>query len=197
MIASLSGKVTDLLPSGVIVEIGSIGYEVFVSSRQLAELKAGEEVKLFIYDHTKEDAHNLYGFTDYESRLLFTQLLSVSGVGPKVALAILASNSTQKLSDAIGSGKSEVLQTISGVGKKTAERIVVELKSKLVGSHGIEAEAAGQDIAVAALHQLGYPYRQAKEAVMSLPADIKSDEERIKLALKQVSGSSTSLGASK
>lgn len=187
MIASLAGQITDLLPSGVIIENSGVGYEVFVNARQLGELKVGSEVKLFIYDHTKDDAHDLYGFVDYQSRLLFTQLLSVSGVGPKVALAILASNSPQKLSDAIASGQSEVLQAVAGVGRKTAERLVVELRNKVSGAALSGGEAEAHDLAVQALIQLGYPSRQAAEAVRKLPDNLKTDEERIKVALKEIS----------
>src|SRR5579871_6532840 len=122
MIATLSGRVTEKLPDGVILEVGGIGYEVFASVEELVKISTGTSIQLYIYDHIREDLHSLYGFKSLSSKQLFVQLLSVSGVGPKMAMQILSSGE-DRLRQAIAAGNPALLKGVIGVGTKTAERL--------------------------------------------------------------------------
>ena len=131
MIATLTGTVTHKLETSLVIEINGIGYEVLTIVDDWGSAKVGSEMSFHIYEQIREDAHNLYGFTDLRAKELFIKLLSVNGVGPKVALATLSAAGVDRLSQAIASGDTGLLKGISGVGKKTAERLLLELKGKL------------------------------------------------------------------
>src|SRR5581483_11687892 len=127
MIASISGRVSRTEPGKAVVEVSGIGYEVFLTPQTAEKLKAGENAEFQIYEQVKEDAHNLYGFETLAAKEMFEQLLTVNGVGPKVGLAILSAASLEQLQRALVSGDPELLKGVAGVGKKTPERIVIEL----------------------------------------------------------------------
>lgn len=182
MIAYITGKITEHRPPAVIVEAGGIGYEVTVTSSDIAKFKIDETTTIQIYEHIREDAHVLYGFGDSSSRAQFVQLLGISGIGPKVAMAIMSAAGTDKLQSAISSGDPTLLSAVAGVGTKTAQRIVVELKGKLDPTK----PQVATDPAYQALVGLGYTGAVAAEAVANLPSDITGEQERIKLALKGV-----------
>jgi Holliday junction DNA helicase RuvA len=189
MIAYLSGLVTDL--SGpIVIECTGVGYGVLVSNADLARLKLNTEAKLFIHEHIKEDAHDLYGFLQPETKLLFEQLLSVKNVGPKVALSLLDIGSSDVLRSAIANGDVKQLQSAKGVGKRAAEQIVVELRDKVGAPVGESAEniigRAGvnqNDEAMQALVSLGYTETDAVIALQNIDSKLPT-EDRIKLALK-------------
>lgn len=185
MIASLEGVISAKQSDGVVLEAGGVGYEIFLTSEDLSRVHSGGRAKFLIYEQIREDAHNLYGFSEADSKQLFAQLLGVSGVGPKVALGILSSAGAERLRQAIAAGDPDLLKGIAGVGKKTAERVVVELKSKVQA--GLSAEApVSQDTSFQALVQLGYTPVQAAGALAKLPADLTGDQERLKAALKEI-----------
>lgn len=179
MIATLSGTVAHKLDTSLVIEINGIGYEVLTIVDDWGTAKVGSEMSFHIYEQIREDAHNLYGFTDLRAKELFIKLLGVNGVGPKVALATLSAAGVDRLSQAIASGDTSLLKGISGVGKKTAERIMVELAGKVT-----MVAAPVHDETYQALMGLGYTNSQAADAVANLPADITDVGERVKIALK-------------
>jgi holliday junction DNA helicase RuvA len=180
MIATLSGKITAINTNQVVLEASGVGYGVALPLFDASHLEVGQLLRLFIYEHIREELHDLYGFQRLEDKALFEKLLSVNGVGPKVALAIISS--VENLSEAIAAGNVEILQSVPGIGKKVAERIIVELKGKLeLADIGTSGGAAHE-----ALVQLGYSAQQAHQALAKVPSKLKTDEERIRHALREL-----------
>jgi Holliday junction DNA helicase RuvA len=190
MIASIKGSVEQKLTDSIILETGGIGYEVFVAAVDYGAASVGQQLKLMIYEHIREDAHVLYGFSDQLGRQLFEQLLTVTGIGPKVAMAVLSAAPVERLGQAIATGDPELLRGVSGVGKKTAERIIVELRGKVQAqakSAGAELGAVSQDDTYQALIGLGYSVAQAAQALTELPSSLTGQQDRLKAALKVLS----------
>lgn len=190
MIASLEGILEYRAADSVIVNVGGIGFQVYVSSSTLSQLGAiKDKVSLYTHLHLREDNASLYGFASIEELALFRNLISVSGVGPKLALALLSSLSPEQLVMAIASGNVDVISQVSGVGKKVASRLVVELRGKLEKQwEGTILPLASEDTdAVAALTGLGYSLRESTQAISSLsnPGGM-SLEEKVKAALQQL-----------
>ena len=191
MIASLDGLVGAVFADSLIVEVGGIGYRVFAAPAVLAAVKVGERARLFTFHLVREDAQALFGFRTAEELGFFGLLQTVTGVGPKVALAIIGSRPVGDLQIAIMSDDIGILTAVSGVGKKLAARIVLELKEK-VAAAGIAAGvggagAAGEPEVVAALLALGYSAGEARTASRDALADPSvgpSLEERVKAALR-------------
>ena len=189
MIAGLKGTLQALGSDWVIVNVGGIGFQVYMPTSTLSTLGAiGEEVELHTHLHLREDNATLYGFATAEELGLFQTLIGVSGLGPKLALAMLSAMSVEKLTMAIATGGADLLAEIPGIGKKMADRLILELKGKLaVGWLGAPvAELAEENADVlAALTSLGYSVSEATRAVATLPpsSDL-SLEEKIKLALQ-------------
>lgn len=193
MIATLSGVVAEKLGEVVILEVAGVGYGLLVTSEDYGWLPAGEPAKVYVYEHIRENAHDLYGFAKLETKELFELLLSVNGVGPKMALALLSTGSSADVKAAIANGDTKLLQTAAGVGKRVAERVVVDLKDK-VGLPGVDLAGAGllqtdgilrQDDAVEALVALGYSPQDAARALQTIDQALPT-EQRVKLALKEV-----------
>ncbi len=190
MIASLHGALEWRGSDGAVVRVGGVGFRVYMPTSTLSALgDIGDEVDLHTHLHFREDNVALYGFASAEELGLFQDLISTSGVGPKLALAILSAMNAEQLTVAIASGDIGLLSQIPGVGKKTAGRLVLELKSKLErGWIGLPALPLAQDKAdvVAALTSLGYSAAEASRAAASLPDSPElSLEEKVKLALQQ------------
>lgn len=191
MIGSIRGKIILTTEKFLIVEVGGVGYKISLSPDTLSKAeKTGGEIFLFIHTHVREDSLDLYGFLDYEELEFFEMLLNVSGIGPKGALAILGITSIQTLSKAIGTGDTSYLTKISGIGKKTAEKIVIELRDKIsnkikgeLGEHSLRGEMD----ALEALKSLGYSQNEAREALkkVSSNSDINT---KIREALKILGG---------
>lgn len=191
MIVSLRGVATEHLDNIVIIEIDGVGYGLIMSASEAGQLQLGHEHKLYVHEHIKEDAHDLYGFTSLDTKRLFEQLLSVKNVGPKVALAVLDIGTCSDVRAAIAAGDVKRLQTAKGVGKRAAEQIVVELRDKVGAAVGDAAEQLinrsgvnTNDEAVQALIALGYADADAQAALTNIDPTL-STEERIKLALKR------------
>jgi len=190
MIAGLRGKLQTIGSNWAIIDVGGIGFQVYMPTSTLSTLGAtGEEVEVHTHLHLREDNATLYGFATAEELGLFQTMISVSGVGPKLALAMLSAMSAEKLAMAIATGSIDLLTMVPGIGKKTANRLILELKGK-VAWIGAPAELAPEDTEVlAALTSLGYSVREATRAVAALPQDQKlSLEEKIKLALQYFGG---------
>ena len=192
MIAHLRGKLLETSPGRAIVECHGVGYEVTVSMNTFAQLPAvGSEVALFIHTHVREDQLALFGFHAAEEKALFEKLLSVSGIGPKLAVNILGGMSTHDLVGALRGGDAVRLTRMPGVGKKTAERMVLELKDKLAefgaAPAAPRAKHALENDVLSALINLGYQPSAAEQALGKLsPADGRSFEQLFREALAQL-----------
>ncbi len=189
MISSLSGKLESLASDYAIINVGGIGFQVRMPTSTLSTLGTiGKEVRLHTHLHLREDNVTLYGFGSAGELSLFQILISVSGVGPKLALNMLSAMSIDQLTMAIASGSIDLLTTVPGIGKKIASRLILELKEKIGAGWVITpATQVAQENAdvLAALTSLGYSAAEATRAVASLPSDSKlSLEEKIKLALQ-------------
>ena len=193
MIASIHGIMETLSTEWAIVNVNGIGFQVYMPTSTLSTLGAtGKEVSLHTHLHLREDNVTLYGFATKEELGLFQTLIGVSGLGPRLALAMLSAMSVEQLAMAIATGSTDVLTMIPGIGKKMAERLVLELKDKIgAGLAAIPTTAATQENAdvLAALTSLGYSVSEATRAATTLPTS--SDltlEEKIKLALGYFGG---------
>ena len=188
MIASLEGLVAAKKDAHIIIHTsGGVGYKVHVSSEtQRALPPVGGSVKLSTFLYLRQDALELYGFVGEAELELFELLNTVSGIGPKAAMNILGSSAPQKLCQAIASGDEQALTRVSGIGKKMAAKVIMELKDKvreIVGSTG-DAEFIRDAEVFEALRALGYGERQIQEALRSMPDDAKRAEDRVRQALK-------------
>lgn len=189
MIATLSGLISEKTKDTVILECGGIGYELYVSFEDYGALSSGEDTKVYVYEHIRENTHDLFGFRTKEAKALFELLLSVNGVGPKMALSILSVAGLGSVRQAIASGDTKFISQASGVGKRVAERVVVDLKDKvgLAASDSatdfLTTTADPNDEALQALVALGYSVQDAAEALKSVDVELPTPE-RIKLALK-------------
>lgn len=192
MIGYLSGKIIEKSLTSATVLAGQVGYEVNLPSSVLAKIKKDEEVELWIYTHVREDILALFGFSDKESLEFFKLLLSVSGIGPKVALAIISAAPLVKIRESISKGDPTTLASVSGVGRKTAEKAVVELKGKLGNiSAGSQIFSVEGEETLDALLTLGFSRAEAAEAIAKLPEELTGTDEKIKAALKLVNTRST------
>jgi Holliday junction DNA helicase RuvA len=190
MIATLTGVVSEKIGDQLVLEAGGVGYGLYVPVDDYGRLPAGEQAKLYIYEHIREQAHDLYGFSQPAAKQLFGQLLDVNGVGPKMALAILNIGSLDQVKQAIAEGNTKFIQAAQGVGKRVAERVIIDLKDK-VGLPSSEQAADflyapsvnAQDEATQALVALGFTAQDAAVALKDIDASLPA-EERIKQALK-------------
>lgn len=176
---------------GIVLEVAGVGYGLLVPADDLSRLILREEAKVYVHEHIREDAHDLFGFISIDNKKLFEQLLSVKNVGPKVALAVLGIGNANAVRSAIAAGDVKMLQTAKGVGKRAAEQMVVELRDKVGLVAGSEAEnlvtrggVNSGDEAVQALLALGYSEADAMLALQTIDPSLAT-EDRIKLALKR------------
>lgn len=188
MIATLTGTIAEKLAEQLIIDVNGVGYGLLVTNEDFGVLAIGDQIKMYIYEHIKESNYDLYGFKNLDSKKLFEQLLEVNGVGPKMALNILGIGTADAVRTAIASGDTKYIQSANGVGKRVAERVVVELKDKvgLISHEGATDFLQGpsmQDEAVQALVALGFSTQDASTALQKVDSTLPT-EERIKLALK-------------
>jgi Holliday junction DNA helicase RuvA len=179
MIGSLRGSILERnLDGTVLLEVGGVGYLVSVSTRALGELEPGTPVFLYVHHHIREDAQTLYGFTSRDDRQTFQVLIATHGIGPALAMAILATHPPASLFDIVANNDVAALTLVPGVGKKTAERLIVELRDRLsvpmldggVGAGSASAVADVRD----ALAGLGYGTEEIRDVLRELPADVDS-----------------------
>ena len=195
MIASLEGKVGAVSSDAVVIKVAGVGYRVFAGPGTLIALRQGQTVELYIHHLVREDLQALYGFRSTEELGFFELLITVTGVGPKVGLAIVSSRPVADLQLAILQGDEAILPAVSGVGKRLAARIVLELKEKVAAAGGAAGSGhaggtgASESEVSAALQALGYSAAEAREAsrsaVTGLPAGA-SLEDRVKAALRDL-----------
>ncbi len=197
MIDYIKGDIAELTPATVIIETAGVGYCIHISLPTFSVLQGRKEAKLFVYEVIREDAHLLYGFTNQAERQLFLLLISVSGVGANTARMIMSSYSAAEIQEMIATGNVTALNAIKGIGAKTAQRIIVDLKDKIMKVAGMEnndlqlfASAANpvKDEAVSALVMLGFAANASQKVIDSI---LKKEptlkvEQLIKLALKML-----------
>lgn len=185
MISYLKGTIKDKRANFIIVDINGMGYKVFIPTSLLTEYSSDQEVEIYTHQHIREDALDLYGFKTLDELELFELMLGISGIGPKSALGVLAIASIDDVKMSIARGDSSLLTKVSGIGKRTAERVVLELKGKIsyVGSK----DSNGNNIMgdeIDALMALGYSLQEARDALNKIDPKIKGSAERIKAALR-------------
>ena len=189
MIGQIIGSLAHKGDRFVIINAGGVGYKIFVTADTLRELAQSDfEVSLWTHLAVKEDALDLYGFLEQPELDFFEMLITVSGIGPRSALAILSLAGPETLRKAIVSNNTDYLTKVSGIGRKSAEKIVLELKDKLgkMGEFLPSAEMDQEADVLNALQALGYSLREAREAAKKIPADTTDTSEKIKLALKNL-----------
>jgi Holliday junction DNA helicase RuvA len=187
MIGSLRGPVTHIGLDYVVIELGGVGYRVYVSPAQLARLRPEREAHFFVHHLVREDQQALFGFASAEELAFFELLMTVTGVGPRLALAITAAHPVTRLQLAIVTDDVDVLTSVSGVGRKTAQRVILELKEKIHAA-GIAAAPGGpsdSDV-VAALESLGYTASEARRAAGSVAGTEGGLDARIRAALQEL-----------
>jgi Holliday junction DNA helicase RuvA len=187
VIARLTGRPAGRSPDGLVLDVNGVGYLVAATPAVLRRATVGTDLTVETYLHVREDALQLYGFADAEERELFVHLLTVSGIGPRVALAVVSGSPAAELRRAIALGDHARFQAIPGIGKKTAERIVLELREKLgaVVEPALAAvgDAPGHVVARDALVELGYSLVDAERALAEVDPDLPA-EERVRIALR-------------
>ncbi len=195
----LSGLVTELFPNLAVIDCGGVGFEVNTSAYTLSQLKAGEKAKLYTYVHIREDAFEIYGFSGKSEKRCFEMLLGVSGVGPKAALSILSVSTPENLIMSIVSGNERAITAAAGVGKKIAQRVILELKDKMAKETesvsfvdtsafvpAVTGDRSKLGDATAALTVLGYSAPEINAALKGIDTGNMTTEEIIKAALKQM-----------
>src|SRR3989344_1915446 len=187
MIGSIKGKINFKTEKFIIVETAGVGYKINVSPDTLAKAKkVGDEISFWIHTHVREDILDLYGFLDHQELEFFEMLINVSGIGPKGALIILGIASIETLKQAISMSDITYLTKISGIGKKTAEKIVIELRDKIGGTKSGNS-LQGELDALEALKSLGYSQNEAREALKKVSSDTNINT-KIREALKILGG---------
>jgi Holliday junction DNA helicase RuvA len=198
MYAYLTGKITYKTPTHVYLDCNGVGYFIHISLSTFSQIEHAENIKLFIHLVVREDAHLLFGFCTEDEKSMFLHLISVSGIGPNTARLVLSSMSTQEFQRAITQENVRLIQSIKGIGPKSAQRLILELKDKLKREpmqDGMEMKAASgshavmNDEALAALNMLGFQKIQAEKAIQKALKEshpVQSVEELIKLSLKNL-----------
>lgn len=190
MISYLKGKIKNKGNGFVILEINNIGYKVFVASLLYADLTVGQDFEFYIHQHVREDALNLYGFKQIEELELFELLIGISGIGPKSALGIMSIATASDIKESIVRGDPALLTKVSGIGRKTADRVVLELREKIsklsFKDNKLSQSGLGSSDEIDALMALGYSLSQAREALNGVDGKIKDSGERIRQALKKM-----------
>ena len=185
MIGHLEGKVSAVRGGYAIVSAGGVGYKVFATRELLLSLKQDSEAAVWTHLAVRESILDLYGFSNEEELRLFELLLTVSGIGPKSALAILDIASVETLRSAVSAGNASYLTKVSGIGKKTADKIVLELRDKVGASQaGSDAALQGDEEALEAMRALGYSQGEARDALRKVPQEIERSNERLREALR-------------
>jgi Holliday junction DNA helicase RuvA len=188
MISSLSARIQDILPDSLIIEVGGVGLQVYIPAPLKDRLNIGDNSLLYTHLVVREDALTLYGFESKDARSIYRLLLGVNGVGPRLALAVLSTLSPDEIRGAVLQERLDVFNHVPGIGKKTAQKIIIQLQDKIPAEAGlapISMLAEGDVEVVAALSALGYSVAEAQSAIQSIPKDAPQDvETRLRLALQ-------------
>ncbi|MBU1132230.1 Holliday junction branch migration protein RuvA [Patescibacteria group bacterium] len=191
MLSYIKGKIILKTEHFLIIENQGLGYKIFVASNISQSAQSGNETELFLYQHVREDSLQLFGFSDYNELSLFELLISVSGIGPKTALGVFALAGVNDIKSAIINNDSSMLKKVSGIGNKTAERIVLELKNKVAGIVGVggiksKEEMSADSEAVEALTALGFSREKVREVLQEIDPQIKDVRLIVRDALKKL-----------
>lgn len=185
MIGYISGTIIHKNFEKLVINVRGVGYEISPTRKTLNKAKIGEPIELLIHTHVREDTLALYGFIDAESRQIFRYLISVPGVGPKTALEVLSSTTVEKIKDAVAKAQPDVFSAISGIGKKTAGRIILDLQTKLGATKELDLKPEPEkEEALQALMNLGYKKSEAVKALKDVDPSLPL-EEQIKGALRR------------
>lgn len=182
MIFSLQGRINHKTEDYCVIEVNNLGYQIFVSKKLLSKLKIDQEIKLYTHQYIREDYQELYGFETLEELNFFKELLPVSGVGPRTAQNILSLGELKEIRSAIQEGNVAFIRQVKGIGEKTAERIIVDLRGKFEKIFQQHKEPSRQ--LINALTKLGYKNFEIRETMRDLPPELKDVKEQIKLALQ-------------
>ena len=191
MIAFIRGKIIAKRTGSIIIETNNLGYQIFIGEKNWESLQPDQTVELFIYHNVREDTEDLYGFSNLDELSLFELLISVSGVGPKSALSVLSLASAEQIKQAIIIGDESLLTKVSGIGKKTAQRLILELKNKISGlpldlANGSILNSNVDQDDLEALLALGYSLPKARQALAKIDQQITDPAQRLKLALQNL-----------
>ena len=199
MIEYIKGELTDLTPAFATIEVAGIGYGLNISLNTFSAIQGKKEVKLYVYEAIREDAHQLYGFVNKKEREMFLLLITVNGVGANTARMMLSGMSVAELCNAISTGNARLIQNVKGIGKMTAQRIIVDLRDKIValgiadelpagGTMTAPVNNAVKDEAVSALTMLGFAPAPSQKVVLQILQEQPDApvETVVKLALKQI-----------
>jgi len=186
MIGRLEGRIHEIDPGRVIIDVGGVGYLVSTTLRAIQDLAGGESAALLIHTRVKDDAIELYGFSGSDELMAFERLIAVAGVGPRIALAVLSSLAPDELASVVAMGDLARLTMTPGVGKKTAQRILLELKGRLIATGTAGGDLRGD--AASALVNLGYRQAQAMQAVEAVMSEASGEDvgEILRLALQRL-----------
>lgn len=186
MIGSLKGTVELLDHPYVIINVNEVGYKILLYNTLLSSLKLNDSVKLFTYTYVKEDALELFGFSSFEDLKLFENLISVSGVGPKTAISIFSYGIREEIVNAIVKGDVDFFTDVPRLGKKNAQKIIIELKNKMGSIEDLDllGDRSENNEIIAALKGFGFSVKEAQDALRAVRNQAKTAEEKIKLALK-------------
>ena len=191
MIASISGRISEKFKESAVILVNGVGFQVFVPAPLLDQLRPGENANLFTQLVVRQDSLKLYGFENVESRELFEILIGVSGIGPRLALSMLSTLEPNTIERAVFNEQAEVFSRVPGIGKKTAQKILLHLEDKIPSIQGLEPMAAISEVdaeVVGALTALGYSVVEAQAAIQAIPTDAPQDvEERLRIALQYFS----------
>ncbi len=187
MFSQLSGNIVGIRGSSVTLNVHGVGYKVSVSPYTLGKVAGAEEVTLYVHTYVREDQIALYGFISEDELDMFELLISVSGIGPRAGLSILSIADTDTIRSAVVNKDPSILTQVSGVGKKTAERVIIELQNKVAAPTGKTSSDlhADQEV-IEALLSLGYHVTEARDSIAALPSDITGVNERVHAALKSL-----------
>ena len=190
MIAHIFGKVAEKFNGTIVVDVHGVGYEVSVAAGDFEAVSLGQDAKFYTYHHVREQAEELFGFSSLAAKKLFEMLITVQGVGPKAALAVLSLGDAEQVRNAIANSDAAFVQKAAGVGKKTAERVVVDLSDKVGlpthygrGNEPVQTELNTSDEALEALMALGYTLADATKALENVDVNLPT-EQRVTMALK-------------
>lgn len=187
MIAKIQGKIALFRDNYVVIDVGGVGYKIFVTDFAMGKIADKRDIELYTHTYIREDNLSLYGFLTLDELEMFELLISISGIGPKAAIGILSIAEPKTIRAAVISGDSSILTRVSGVGKKTAERVILELKNRITELSGEDQGIAKVDSeAIEALITLGYTNAQSREALKTVPEKIKDVSERVRMALKNL-----------
>ncbi|NLE83360.1 MAG: Holliday junction branch migration protein RuvA [Chloroflexi bacterium] len=187
MISSLNGIISYLSTDSLTLDVQGVGFEVFVDKNLLAEHQVGDPLRLQIHMVIRQDLMALYGFTSHDEKALFNLLLGVDGIGPKLALIIISNISLDNIRNAVLAEKPEYFVRVPGVGKKTAQKIIIHLQGKFpdIGDYQVIRGSSSDDEVIESLVALGFSVVEAQTAVQSIPKDFTQDvEERLRYALQ-------------